>query len=124
LTETLYGIQNSTTTLSITNIAGLASQLMSGSVASIPKNVTCTDCTHAAFTLASQSFLKSYFTSGTVNSVSSYCGSDFTNGEMPSDVKETASNSTSTTNTGSAGSVGVSTGAAVFVALGSLFAML
>lgn len=124
VTETLYGVQNATTTLSTSNIIGLASQLASGNVPNIPKNVTCSDCTHAAFTILSQSALKSYFTSGSDSSISSYCGSDFTNGQMPNDVKQTASNSTSSGNTGSASSVGVSSGAAFFVALGSLFAML
>lgn len=123
LTETLYGIQNSTTTLSVTNIIGLFGNLMSGNVANIPKNVTCTDCTHAAYTLATKSPLSGYL-SGANSDVSSYCGSDFTNGQMPSDVKETASNSTTGTNTGAGSTVGVSTSAAVFVALGSLFAML
>jgi len=125
VTETLYGVQNATTTLSLTNIVGLVSQLSSGKVPDIPKNVTCSDCAHAAYTVASTSALASYFASDTNSSISSYCGSDFTNGQMPSDVKETASDSTSTTgSSGSGSAIGVPAGAAFFVALGSLFAVL
>ncbi|EIW82616.1 hypothetical protein CONPUDRAFT_120715 [Coniophora puteana RWD-64-598 SS2] len=124
VTETLYGIQNATTTLSLTNIVGLFSQLQAGQVPNIPKNVTCSDCTHAAYTIASQSALSSYLSSGTNSSVASYCGGDFTNGQTPSDVKETASSGSSSGSSGSADAIGVPAGAAFFVALGSLFAML
>ncbi|KAH7913919.1 hypothetical protein BJ138DRAFT_1001353 [Hygrophoropsis aurantiaca] len=125
LTETLTGIQSATTTLSLTNIVGLITKVMSGQTVSIPQNVTCSDCSKAAYTIAAQNFPS--LVSGEQSSVSSTCGADFTNGQMPTDVQETASNTTSTGNTGAAVSLSMGSlhmGAAALVAVSSVFAFL
>jgi len=125
LTETLTGIQSATTTLSLTNIVGLVTKLMSGQTISIPQNVTCSDCSKAAYTVAAQSFPS--LVGDAQSTVSGECGADFVNGQMPTDVQETASNTTSTSATGGASALSVGSlnlGAALLVGVSSVFALL
>ncbi|KIJ67652.1 hypothetical protein HYDPIDRAFT_38135 [Hydnomerulius pinastri MD-312] len=120
--ELLTDIQSSTTTLSINNIVGLITQLMSGQNISIPQNVSCSSCSKAAYTLVAQGFPS--LVSGDQSAVQSECGASFTDGQMPSGIEETASNTTTTTTTGGAAALSVSSlnvGAAMLVAVSSAF---
>jgi len=122
VTEELTDIQSATTTLSIDNIVGLITQLMSGTTINIPQNVTCSNCSKAAYTLVAQSFPS--IASGEQSAVQSECGTAFTNGQMPSNIQETATNSTSST--GGAAPLSVSSlniGVAMVVIVSSAFAM-
>ncbi|EGO00034.1 hypothetical protein SERLA73DRAFT_180411 [Serpula lacrymans var. lacrymans S7.3] len=126
--ETLYAIQNSTTTLSLTNIAGLISKVMSGQSSGIPSNISCTSCAKAAYVTIQQS-MPALISSSVSSDAQQQCGANFTTGGMPSNIKETASNSTSTTTTSAATTLsvgGYSMGAAVsaLIAISSVFTFL
>jgi len=122
VTEELTDIQSATTTLSINNIIGLITQVMSGATINIPQSVTCSNCSKAAYTLVAQSFPS--VVSGEQSAVQSECGTAFTNGQMPSTIQETATNSTSSTGGAAPLSVGsLNIGVAVVVAVSSAFAM-
>jgi hypothetical protein len=123
VTELLTDIQSATTTLSLTNIAGLISQAMSGKSPSIPQNVTCSNCSKAAYTILNEDFPS--FVSDEQSAFQSECGSSFTNGQMPSGIQDTASNSSSST--GGAISLSINSlnvGVAMLVAVTSVFAVL
>lgn len=75
VTELLNDVQSATTTLSINNILGLITQTISGANIAIPQNVTCSNCSKAAYTVVSQNF-PSLLSNG--SSVQSECGSSFT----------------------------------------------
>ncbi|OCH86361.1 hypothetical protein OBBRIDRAFT_783397 [Obba rivulosa] len=94
VTETLNNIQQATGTLSIDNLESLITQIMGGSLPSlnIPESALCTDCTQAAFEILDQSFTS--VVNQTSSTVSSVCGTGFTDGSMPPTVVETANNST------------------------------
>jgi len=123
VTELLNDIQADTTTLSINNIVGLITQIISGANITIPQNVTCSNCSKAAYTIVSQNFPS--IVSSDQSALQSECGSSFTNGQMPSGIQETASNTT-TTSTGGAASLSVSSlnaGVAMLIAVSSAFAV-
>jgi hypothetical protein len=122
VTEELTVIQSATTTLSIDNVIGLITQAMSGATINIPQNVTCSNCSKAAYDIVAQSFPS--VVSSEQSTFQSKCGSSFTDGQMPSNIQETATNSTSST--GGAASLSVSSlnvGIAMLVAVSSAFAV-
>ncbi|KAH0827450.1 hypothetical protein J3R83DRAFT_4138 [Lanmaoa asiatica] len=122
-TELLTDIQSSTTTLSINNIVGLIAQLMTGTNVNIPQNVTCSNCSKGAYTVVAQNY-PALLTSDQ-STIQSECGSSFTNGQMPSNIQATASNSTSSS-TGGAASLSVSSlnvGVAMLITVSSAFAI-
>ncbi|KAI9572246.1 hypothetical protein HD554DRAFT_2068276 [Boletus coccyginus] len=125
VTELMNSIQSASTTLSLNNIVGLMTQVMSGENINIPQNVTCSDCTKAAYSIAAQGYPS--LVTGQQAYLQSNCGSSFTDGQMPSTIQETASNSTSSTgSTGGAASLSVSSlnvGIAMLFAVSSAFAM-
>jgi len=126
--ETLYAIQNSTTTLSLTNIVGLVSKASSGQTTSLPSNISCSSCAKAAY-LTVQQAEPALITSDISSAVQQQCGANFTSGGIPSNIKETASNSSSTTTKSAATALsvgGFSMGAAVsaLVAISSIFTFL
>ncbi|KAH7888405.1 hypothetical protein F5I97DRAFT_692976 [Phlebopus sp. FC_14] len=123
VTELLTDIQDATTTLSINNIIGLVSQVASGQNVSIPQNVTCSNCSKAGYTIVAQNYPS--VVASEQSFVQGECGTSFTDGQIPSNIEETASNSTSTT-TGGAATLSVSSlniGAAMLVAVSSAFAI-
>jgi len=122
--ELLTNIQSSTTTLSLNNIVSLVTKLVSGQSTGIPSSAVCTDCTKAAYTLISQGIPQ---VASTVQSaVSSECGTNYTDGQMPSDIEKTATN-LSTTNTGSATALSLNSlnmGTIVVATVSAAFAIL
>ncbi|KAI0823306.1 hypothetical protein BC628DRAFT_1384035 [Trametes gibbosa] len=92
VTETLNNIEPYTGTLTIANIEALSSQIMGGTVPNVPSNVTCTDCTKAAYGIVQQNF--DGLISGFSNDVSTTCGASFVDGTQPASVTQLASDST------------------------------
>ncbi|KAF9222680.1 hypothetical protein BS17DRAFT_755782 [Gyrodon lividus] len=124
VTELLTDIQDATTTLSINNIVGLITQTMSGQNVSIPQSVTCSNCSKAVYTVVATNFPS--LVSSDQSTLQSECGSSFTDGQIPSNIEETASNSTSTSTTGGAATLSASSlnvGAAMLVAVSCAFAI-
>ncbi|KAL4080303.1 hypothetical protein V8B97DRAFT_726913 [Scleroderma yunnanense] len=106
VTEELTQVQNSTgVTLTTSNIIGVVGELTAGSQ-SIPQSVTCGNCSKASYTIAAKNYPA--LVSASQSQVQATCGSSFTDGQMPSGIEETASNSTST----SSGTTSSSTGSA------------
>lgn len=81
LTETLTNLEPYTGTLTVSNIEAVASQIVAGTVPSVPSNVTCTDCSKAAFNLVEQNF--NGLLSGYSSDVSTTCGSSFVGMSIP-----------------------------------------
>ncbi|KAG2342900.1 hypothetical protein BDR05DRAFT_885463 [Suillus weaverae] len=122
--EMLTNIQSATTTLSLNNIVALVTKLVSGQSTGIPSSAVCTNCTKAAYTVLSRGLPG--IASTAQSSFSSECGANYTNGQMPSGIQETASNSSSKTS--SSGAIALSfgslnMGAAVVAALSAAFAI-
>ncbi|KAI0769643.1 hypothetical protein BD413DRAFT_476957 [Trametes elegans] len=92
VTETLNNLEPYTGTLTVSNIESVASQIAAGTVPNVPSNVTCTDCTKAAYNIVQQNFAGLF--SGAASDVSSTCGASFTDGAQPSSVTQLASDST------------------------------
>ncbi|KAG0704515.1 hypothetical protein DFH29DRAFT_911661 [Suillus ampliporus] len=123
--ELLTNIQSATTTLSLSNIVALATKMISGQSTGIPSSAICINCTKAAYTVLSQDLPSIASTSQ--SALSSECGANYTDGQMPSGIQESASNSSSTTTSGGviALSVGsLNMGAAVVAAVSAAFAIL
>lgn len=121
-TELLTDIQSATTTLSLSNLVGLIVEVAAGSDVGIPQSVTCSNCTKAGYTIIEQDFPG--LLSDQDATLQSECGSSFTDGQMPSNIQETASNST--TSTGGAASLSVSSlnlGVVMLIAVSSTFAL-
>jgi hypothetical protein len=76
VTELLTDIQSATTTLSLSNIVGLITEAISGTTVGIPQNVTCSNCSQAAYTIVAQDF-PGLLTSEE-STIQSECGSSFT----------------------------------------------
>ncbi|KAF8840502.1 hypothetical protein BDN67DRAFT_990303 [Paxillus ammoniavirescens] len=121
-TEWLTGIQNATTTLTLSAVVTLLTQSMSGQSIGIPQSVVCSDCSKAAYTIVATNLPSAV--AGNQTTFQSECGTSFTDGQTPSEIQETASNSTTTTTTGGAATLSVSSlnvGAAMLVAVFSAF---
>lgn len=76
VTELLTNIQSAVGTLSIANIVQIIPNIASGS-ATIPKNVTCSDCVKQAYNIVNKDFPGS-IPSQAASELSSACGSSFT----------------------------------------------
>jgi hypothetical protein len=123
-TELLQGIESATTTLTLSNLISLITQSMSGQNVSIPQNVLCSSCSKAMYTTVALGVPS--LVSTEQSTVQSTCGTNFTDGQMPSGIEETAANSSSTTTTGGAATLSVSSlnvGAAMLVAVSTAFAI-
>jgi len=94
ITELLTDIQNSVGTLSISNIITIIPNIVSGS-STIPKNVTCNDCTKQAYNVVNKNF-PGLISSSDATGLSTACGASFTDGASPSEISEIASTSTGT----------------------------
>ncbi|CDO74345.1 hypothetical protein BN946_scf184645.g1 [Trametes cinnabarina] len=116
VTETLNNIQPYTGTLTVSNIDSIASQVMSGSLPNLPSNVTCTDCTKAAYNIVQQNF--GDLTSGFSGDVNSTCGASFTDGSQPSSVTQLASDSTQSAS--QSGTANAASGLSAPIGFGSL----
>ncbi|KAL6308236.1 hypothetical protein BKA93DRAFT_605797 [Sparassis latifolia] len=113
-TETLTNIQPYTGTLTPSNIKSLISQIAQGSIPNVPSNVTCTDCTQAAFDVFNEAF-PNLVTSGVNGTISNECGASFLSSPQPATVSQTASNEVSSSTSNSAFTT--------VVPVGSLFAV-
>jgi len=124
VTETLTNVQSVIGTLSLTNLEAL----MVSTNISLPSNVTCTNCTKAAYNTINTGF------PGLLDSenstLQSKCGSSFTDGSTPSGITESADNSTTSSGSNNSAPELISKNtllgviASVFLVIGSAFAML
>ncbi|KAG1816105.1 uncharacterized protein BJ212DRAFT_211950 [Suillus subaureus] len=122
--ELLTNTQSSTTTLSLNNMVALVTKLVSGQNTGIPSSAACTNCTKAAYTVLNQGLPGVASTAR--SSFSSECGTNYTDGQMPSGIQETASNSSSTTRSSGASALSVGSlkmGATAVVAVSAVFAI-
>lgn len=89
MTETLTNLQPYTGTLTLSSIMSVMMQFASGSISNVPSNVTCTDCTRAAYDTINQAYPMAVSTN--VNqSIASECGADFLTSAPPATVSQTA----------------------------------
>ncbi|KAG2126301.1 hypothetical protein DEU56DRAFT_543433 [Suillus clintonianus] len=123
--ELLTNIQSATTTLSLNNIVALVTKLVSGQSTGITSSAVCNNCSKAAYTVLSQGLPA--IASTAQSAVSSECGANYTDGQMPSGIQESATNSSSTTS--SSGAIALSFGSlnmgvAAVAAVSAAFAIL
>jgi len=118
VTETLTNIQPYTGTLSLSNIGSIISEISGGSVPHLPNNVTCTNCTKAAYDIISQAYPE--VVQGSANStITSQCGASFVDGQEPASITQMA-NTAIASNPTSAASLGASVHPVVGIAFSSL----
>ncbi|TFY83009.1 hypothetical protein EWM64_g1000 [Hericium alpestre] len=91
VTQTLNNIQASNGQLSLNGIISLVPKVASGGLGALnlSQNETCTDCLKEAYNLVSSE--QPQLLSSDVNStISGQCGADFTDGDVPGNVVQTA----------------------------------
>lgn len=92
VTEVLDDLQDAIGPLSVNNIISTAQGVFNGSEQiSIPKNVTCNDCTEAAWAIIRQDVPSLASNTDVTNTISSQCGNDFVNASQPSEIAEASS---------------------------------
>lgn len=96
-TEFLTNLQVVTGTLTLTALESFVNQVVSSSVPNIPKSVECTDCTKTWYNIVKSAF-PAVVSSDAETNISDTCGSDFVNGQSPSDVKAFGTTSSNTSN--------------------------
>jgi len=103
VTEVLTDLQNAIGTLSINNIVSTVEGIINGTSSgiSVPKSVTCNDCTEAAWAIIKQDVPQAASDTQLTGAIASQCGSDFVNASQPTDIVE------------SSGSASASSGAAI-----------
>ncbi|KAK7472753.1 hypothetical protein VKT23_000863 [Stygiomarasmius scandens] len=119
VTQTLTNIQDMVGTLSISNVGNIGANIASSDV---PSNVTCTDCIKEAYNIINEDFPS--LVSDAQSDLQSQCGSDFTDGQSPSGISESASTNAADNNDNSASIAARDLGVSALLAIGSLFAML
>ncbi|KAI0661199.1 hypothetical protein C8Q70DRAFT_1043833 [Cubamyces menziesii] len=91
ITETLNNLEPYTGSLTASNIDKLVTGIVGGgSIPNLPSNVTCTDCTKAAYNILQMNF--GDLVDGYSGSISSTCGASFIDGASPATVSEVADN--------------------------------
>jgi len=119
-TELLTDIQTTFGTLSIANIIQIIPNIFSGN-ASIPQNVTCSDCVKQTFNVVQQNF-PGLLDSGASSALGTACGSAFTNGATPTEISQAASTASPGSKASSATSL-LSASSFVVVAVSTLIAV-
>ncbi|PCH43908.1 hypothetical protein WOLCODRAFT_26285 [Wolfiporia cocos MD-104 SS10] len=118
VTETLTNVQPYTGTITTSNVGDLVSQIAAGDYPNVPSNVTCTNCTKAAFDVVHGAF-PSLFDDSVNSTITGQCGASFIDGAEPSSITETASTAIAS-NSSSGALAAVPAGAVLGVALASL----
>ncbi|KAI0329200.1 hypothetical protein GY45DRAFT_1325301 [Cubamyces sp. BRFM 1775] len=105
ITETLDNLEPYTGPLTASNIESLVTGIIGGgSLPNLPANVTCTDCTKAAYNILQKNF--GDLVDGYASTVSSTCGASFTDGATPASVTQLADNQTQSSTTTSNAAAG------------------
>jgi len=95
VTDVLDDLQAVVGPLSTNNIVSIIQGVLSGnSTVSIPKSVTCNDCTEAAWAIIKQDIPAAASNTQITGVISNTCGSDFLNATQPTDVIEAAGSAT------------------------------
>ncbi|KAJ7780537.1 hypothetical protein DFH07DRAFT_792628 [Mycena maculata] len=128
ITEMLTSLQTVFGTLSINNIGTVLENAFTNSTTTIPSNVTCSNCVKGAYNVLNENFPSTAST--LASDLQSECGSDFTNGSTPSSIVESASTTSTGSNSASATATIMTRGAlaglsaSVLIAGSSLLAFL
>ncbi|KAJ3532675.1 hypothetical protein NM688_g7388 [Phlebia brevispora] len=128
VTEALNGLQAAEGTVTAASLETLLQQIVAASVPDLPDSVKCSDCSKETFLLVEQGF-PGLMGSDTESNIDQTCGANFTDGQIPSDVRQTANGATSSstnssTNTSKSGDRPTRDISATGFALSSLFAAL
>ncbi|KIP02403.1 hypothetical protein PHLGIDRAFT_122504 [Phlebiopsis gigantea 11061_1 CR5-6] len=94
-TEFLTNLQSVTGTFTLASAETFLNQVVSSGVPNIPKSVECTDCTKQWYNIIKAAF-PDVVSSDAESNVSGTCGSDFVNGQTPSDVAAFGTSGSST----------------------------
>jgi len=95
VTDVLDDLQAVVGPLSTNNIVSIGQGVLSGnSTVSIPKSVTCNDCTEAAWAIIKQDDPAVTSNTQITGVISNTCGSDFLNATQPTDVVEAVGSAT------------------------------
>jgi len=95
VTELLNDLQSDIGTLSINNIISTVQEIVNGtSNASVPKNLTCNDCTQAAWAIIKQDIPSAASDTLVNQTITNQCGSSFASGSQPSDIVESSGSAT------------------------------
>jgi len=109
IVELLTDIQNAAgATLSISEIISL---VMNPTPQDVPTNVTCSDCSKAMYNVVNQNFPA--LLNDSTASVQATCGANFTDGQTPSSIVQTAS-STGSSNNNKSGALPLSSSSGPF----------
>jgi len=94
VTELLTDLQNIVGTLSINNIVSTAQGIYNGTYTGISasdlKNITCNDCTQAAWAIIKGEFPEVASNSDVTGAISEQCGADFLTGTQPTNILESS----------------------------------
>lgn len=82
VTESLNDIEQYTGSLTIANLESLGNAALQGSFPNIPANISCTDCSKAAFSLVAQQY-GDLIPDNLKTEISSTCGASFLGMSMP-----------------------------------------
>ncbi|KAI0779770.1 hypothetical protein C8Q74DRAFT_1260930 [Fomes fomentarius] len=96
VTESLNDIEQYTGSLTIANLESLANAAFQGSFPNIPANISCTDCSKAAFGLVAQQY-GDLIPDNFKTEISNTCGASFLDGAQPATVTQLATNAGSST---------------------------
>lgn len=128
ITESLNSVQAANGPFTAATFTQLLQQLSGASMPNLPSSATCTDCSKQIFITLEQEF-PGVMGSDAESSLNQMCGANFTDGQSPSDVRQTANGAVQSSNTsGSSGSDSKNGASPVFdisafgVALSSLLA--
>lgn len=95
VTNVLDDLQAVVGPLSTNNIVSISQGVLNGSsTVSIPKSVTCNDCTEAAWAIIKQDDPSITSDSTITGVISNTCGSDFLNATQPNDIVEATGSAT------------------------------
>ncbi|KAJ3565281.1 hypothetical protein NP233_g7730 [Leucocoprinus birnbaumii] len=121
LVSTLTNLQAITGPLSLSNIA---SAVMLGNVPSIPNNITCSDCTKAAYNILRTNVPS--IVSDASGDLQQTCGANFTDGVTPAGITDNAADTTGSSGQGNGAMTLVSSGLGVsaLTVLSAVFALL
>jgi len=89
--DQLYGIQNSTGTVTAGNIFNFLTQVFTGGlpILGVERSLSCNNCTKEAYNIAISN-VPQIITSSANSSISNQCGASFIDGNTPSGISQTA----------------------------------
>ncbi|KAF7790386.1 hypothetical protein EIP86_001341 [Pleurotus ostreatoroseus] len=99
----LTELQAAQGTITTASLETLLQELLAESAPDVPTSVTCSDCSKEMFIVMEQGF-PGLLGASASSDLSQTCGANFTDGSAPSDVRQTANDSTSSADSTSSSS--------------------